>query len=559
MARREWALSMLRAAYGRPIRTDLLAPHQATAVSRLLAMLEWRRGAILADDVGLGKSYVAAGVARELIARGIDVDIIAPASLVAQWKETLQAFDLDLPIETHDKLARCDGFPGAAPERLIVVDEAHRFRNAATKRYKALALRSIGHRLLLVTATPICNELEDLASLVRLIAADDELALDGVDSLDRAFHEGLRDALAIVLEELVVRRGRKVLGPSLAFGALQRFVVRYPIPDRNGPIADAIDRLEFPLVARPSERRLLRGILWRRLESSDAALLDTLRRQARFYRRARESLRDGFVMTKRDFLRLFGDDDGEPIQQLLFPSCWLSPPTSSSTSMAEVDAELRRIDFLQRFLKRSDAKLAALERQIDDWRGEGTLLFTGSIATALHLYRSLGPTRRAAVMTSKRCAAGDDRRRTREETIDSFRRREVEILISTDVGVEGLNLQRARNVIHYDIPWNPVKLDQRNGRAWRIGQRQPFVRAAYFIPEERSSRAVLAAVASKNRLRRSVLIESASLVDDALDSTGLPSCEGYGSKVAPVAIMLTRVRCRDGVSIRVFAAGGVHW
>jgi len=80
-----------------------------------------------------------------------------------------------------------------------------------------------------------------------------------------------------------------------------------------------------------------------------------------------------------------------------------------------------------------------------------------------------------------------------------------------------LNLQRAGAVVHYDIPWNPVKLDQRNGRAHRIGQTRASVRAIYFLPEARSR--IVETIASKNRTRRRILsvhhadIDAPSLAD----------------------------------------------
>jgi superfamily II DNA/RNA helicase len=77
-------------------------------------------------------------------------------------------------------------------------------------------------------------------------------------------------------------------------------------------------------------------------------------------------------------------------------------------------------------------------------------------------------------------------------------------LIATDMAAEGLNLQRAGMVIHYDLPWNPVKLDQRNGRAHRIGQSRPSVRAIYFLPDSRETR-IVETIAAKNRVRRRVL------------------------------------------------------
>src|SRR5207247_4593370 len=86
-----------------------------------------------------------------------------------------------------------------------------------------------------------------------------------------------------------------------------------------------------------------------------------------------------------------------------------------------------------------------------------------------------------------------------------FRRGRIQTLICTDLASEGLNLQRAGVVVHYDIPWNPVKLDQRNGRAWRIGQTRESVKAIYFIPDSRRTR-IIETVASKNRTRRRLLL-----------------------------------------------------
>src|SRR5205085_2146194 len=75
-------------------------------------------------------------------------------------------------------------------------------------------------------------------------------------------------------------------------------------------------------------------------------------------------------------------------------------------------------------------------------------------------------------------------------------------------------------VVHYDIPWNPVKLDQRNGRAHRIGQQRPVVRAVYLFPERDHAR-VLPIVAAKNRTRRRVLAPRAAFFD-ALSTVALP-------------------------------------
>src|SRR6185369_3520940 len=149
--------------------------------------------------------------------------LIVPASLVPQWQETLHAFGVEARLTTHDALAG-ERFAGSTARRLVIVDEAHAFSNPQTQRYAALARRSIGARLLLVTATPVCNSAADLQALVALIAADDALRSRGVASIADAF--AARDAGAIdaVVAELVIRRERDVLPVALRFGELERRV-----------------------------------------------------------------------------------------------------------------------------------------------------------------------------------------------------------------------------------------------------------------------------------------------------------------------------------------------
>ncbi|HEY8711219.1 MAG TPA: C-terminal helicase domain-containing protein, partial [Thermoanaerobaculia bacterium] len=100
-------------------------------------------------------------------------------------------------------------------------------------------------------------------------------------------------------------------------------------------------------------------------------------------------------------------------------------------------------------------------------------------------------------------ATGRDRRRA-AEAIETFRGGFADVLVATDLVAEGLNLQRAGVIVHYDLPWNPVKIDQRNGRALRIGQKRESVAAISFLPNGDRSR-VLEIVARKNETRRKFL------------------------------------------------------
>jgi hypothetical protein len=290
----------------------VLAEHQREAADRAVELLSTRGGLLLADEVGLGKSFVAAEVMRRV---GVSSELIVPAALVAQWRETLAQFELAVRVLTHDGIVS-DPFMATTTRRLVVVDEAHAFRNPQTQRYAALARRTAGARVLLVTATPVCNSIGDLEALVRLIARDDLLADVGVPSIDVAF--ALRDlaAIDVIVNALVIRRNRSVLPPELRFGTLQRSVIRHAVLD-----APLIDALQFPLVGASdgNTHAILRRFLRRRLESSEAALLESLRRQLRFYDRALAAIAAGRSLPKRDYRRVFAaEEERDAFQGVLF-------------------------------------------------------------------------------------------------------------------------------------------------------------------------------------------------------------------------------------------------
>lgn len=455
----------------------MLAPHQREAVERALRLLATRRGVLLADDVGLGKSFVAAEVMRHFG----EVDLIVPAALLGQWRATLHEFGVAAAaVLSHDTLVRAPFF--AEPkERLVVVDEAHAFRNPRTQRYAALARRTTGARVLLVTATPVCNGVGDLEALLRLFARDDVLSGAGVPSIDAAFAARDGDLIARVVSELVIRRDRRVLPDELQFGALERRVVRHPVLNAAG-----IEALQFPLVG---DSALLRRFLWRRLESSEAALVESLRRQMRFYERALAAIAAGRTLPKREYRRAFShEEDRDAFQQVLFWELFAPPGAADPQAIRE---EIVRIESLIACARAAPPiKRDLLVQRLG---AQPTLVFTGSAATARELHHALPG---SALVTS--------RDRSRDAVLDAFRRGRVDVVISTDLSSEGLNLQRAAVVVHYDIPWNPVRLDQRNGRAHRIGQTRDSVQAVYFLPETRETK-IVETVARKNRVRRRAL------------------------------------------------------
>ncbi len=467
----------------------MLAEHQRQAADRALELLRTRGGLLLADEVGLGKSYVAADVMRRA---GLDSELIVPAALVGQWRETLAQFDLMARLLTHDGIVR-DPFMPSLARRLVVVDEAHAFRNPRTQRYAALARRTVGSCVLLVTATPVCNSIGDLEALVRLIVRDDLLADAGVPSIDVAFASRDLAAIDVVVRTLVIRRDRRVLPPELRFGQLQRSVIRHAVLD-----APVIDELRFPLVGAPDGQpghAMLRRFLRRRLESSEAALIESLRRQLRFYDRALAAIAAGRSLPKRDYRRAFaGDDERDAFQDVLFWELFAPPGQADPTVIRE---EMARLQTLVAEAQASPCRKRAMLVALVAETREPMLIFTSAVATARDLQGAL------------RCGLITSREQSRDAVLHAFRTGRLDIVVSTDMAAEGLNLQRAGTVVHYDLPWNPVKLDQRNGRAHRIGQTRPSVRAVYFVPQSRDT-GILETITRKNRVRRRLLAPQGS-------------------------------------------------
>ena len=487
-----------------------LAAHQNVAVSEILARLDEFDGVLLADDVGMGKSWVASAVLGEVARDGSEAEVFVPASLITQWKLLLRFFGSRASVFSHEYLVRhlVDGLPES--RGLIVVDEAHRFRNPRTQRYRSLARRAFGQRLLLLTATPVCNSRFDLLALLRLFAADDVLRLHGIISLEKIFDSGDRRALQEVMARLAVRRTVEDLIPSMRFASVHRQVVRYPTIPPDSEIPQLIEQLHFPAIVESHHRELLRSILWHRLQSSSDAFRDSLVRQRRFYRTLSESSRSGVMFSKRDYSRLFLDSDEEvPLQSLLFPGLWAGARDANDGEGMEVAREMSLVERLLAAISATEnAKLTALRATLSAEHFPA-LLFTSAFATARALCRALEGQLRCA-MISSHLSRLQHRRAPAGNILAAFRRGEIDVLISTDVAAEGLDLQTARTVVHYDLPWNPVRLDQRNGRAARIGQTLPSVTAFYFVPGRvdvhRTS--AVQTLARKNRERRNIIVRA---------------------------------------------------
>jgi helicase-like protein/SNF2 domain-containing protein len=484
-----------------------LAPHQIPAFERLTALLRRRGGALLADAVGLGKSYVALAVAA---AQDEPFALVVPAVLVPQWRGLLQRLGLDAPVVTHERLSvgpvRLSDRP---PVRLFLVDEAHRFRNPDTRRYRALAALTVGARVLLVTATPVHNRIGDLFDLFRLFLRDHALAGLGVPSLRRAARGELpAPAVAAVAARLVVARSREQArragypapgtGPALAFPARlpPRVLRASPLPDGAlDAIVSRVARLGAGAAAAP----LFRMTLLRRLASSLPAFRAGLERYAAFLDLARAAAAEGRALSRPEFQRLFPRVDiaAEDVQLALFPLLLEPgslPPTADDEALV---AELRGLAVES---PGCDPKCDALVRVLDEHPAR-TIVFTDSRVTARHLQGRLARRYRLAALWGGDAGWLGVTRATRAEVLRAFApvaqgappppaALRTDLLVATDLLSEGLNLQDAARVVHYDLPWSPARFAQRVGRIDRLGSAHLAVESVSFAPPDALERAL---------------------------------------------------------------------
>jgi superfamily II DNA or RNA helicase len=470
-----------------------LAPHQVPAAERLRALLARYGGALLADAPGLGKSYVALAVA---LAVGEPFALVVPAVLVDQWRALLARFDTNAPIITHESLSAPSYRPppsSTALPRLFLIDEAHHFRNPDTNRYRALARLVVGARVLLVTATPVHNRVGDLCHLLRLFLRDHELTALGVPSL-RGAARGDADAdptaLAAAAARLCVSRSRERARTGWRAGPVG---LSFPARGdgaavRLGAAPDALlERLVAGIARLDSGVRaaaLFRLLLLSQLASSIPALRASLARYRAWLELARAATADGRALTRLDFRRLFpaGQDD---LQLALFPL--LLPAGKTAVSDADRDT-VRQLYELA--LPGPDPKADALERILAECGGK-TIVFVQPRATVRHLLRRLHRHRVAAVMGDQGWFGTE--RASRAAVLRAFAplaqgapgptaALETDILLATDMLSEGLNLQDAVRVIHYDVPWSPARLVQRVGRIDRAGSPHARIETVTFLP-----------------------------------------------------------------------------
>jgi SNF2 family DNA or RNA helicase len=408
-------------------------PHQVETAKQVLQQLHGR--AILADEVGLGKTIEAGLIIKEYLLRGLarKVLVLAPASLVLQWtRELNEKFRIPAYAQKNEwNWTQCDVLVASLdtakrePHRsavlnvqwdVVVVDEAHKRKNNRTKNWQMV--NQIPNKyMLLLTATPIQNDLKELHTLITLLKPghlgnSHEFAAQHLQSARQPKDPA---QLKSQLGNVMIRNRR--LDGATALPQRHVSVVPLELSPEERTLYDAVQGF---LKAEYANRVASRGsvlpliTLQREICSSPYAAMITLERM---YKRAKsEAVRDA---------------------------------VSSLLRLAEAVKTYTKVE-----------KVLEMIDQIDD----KCIVFTEYRATQDFLLYMLR--RRGVPAVPFR---GGFKRSKKDWMKDLFAKK-MRVLVATESGGEGINLQFCHHMINFDLPWNPMKLEQRIGRIHRLGQ-----------------------------------------------------------------------------------------
>ncbi len=484
-----------------------LNPHQIEAAAFALSSLP-TGGAVLADEVGLGKTVEAGLVLAQLAADGKGRAIVlVPASLRAQWRDELRTkFGLDAdvvdgdtcraaerqglrtnPFDTggivicsHPFAAMRAGEVERVPWDVAIIDEAHRLRNAYRREHRTgQALRKALRRCpkLLLTATPLQNDLMELLGLAAFID-DALLGTEDAFRLQYATGELTEEKAADLkarLAPVVVRTLRRQVKEYVKFTARRSLVEDFAPTPQEQELYDRVSEYlrRDDAFAIPQARRALFVLVYRKiLASSSFALAATLDRLAGSLD---EKLAGAECAAQADLL-LEADGFQDEAEELFDDGAASPRPKGPAAvrKMREELAELRACARLARGI-RTNAKGDALVRGLDraftvakacGWPDKA-VVFTEFRRTQDYL-RALLESKGYSVT----CLSGDvSGTEKRAALVEAFRGR-TQILLMTEAGAEGLNLQFCNLVVNYDLPWNPQRVEQRIGRCHRYGQQR---------------------------------------------------------------------------------------
>ena len=479
-------------------------PHQLHVLNRTMETNNIRY--ILADEVGLGKTIEAGMIIKELKTRGLvkRVLVVCPTGLVTQWASEMQEkfhekFNVILPsdydtirrlTDNEDVYGQYDqvispmdsikpiekhaGWPAEKVEAyneeriysiinsgwdLIIIDEAHRVAGSTGEvaRYKlGYLLSQASPYLLLLSATPHNGKTEPFLRLVRLL---DEEAFPNAKSI-------VKEQVAPYLirtekREAIDNNGNKLFKNRITHLVSLNWDERHTLQRQLYELVTDYVSKTYNKAQRNRKKNMclifLLIIMQRMVTSSTAAVRQSLERRLQVLKNQSTQIGN---LTEADLAELDIEDGVEEALEAI---------------SLDVDTEITELEYIISVAKQAefqhpDVKVETLVDTIDslltEEPGQKIIVFTEFVATQEYLQKLLISKGYTVSILNGGMSIEE-----RNEALAEFREK-TSIFISTDAGGEGLNLQFSNIIINYDLPWNPMKIEQRCGRADRIGQKR---------------------------------------------------------------------------------------
>lgn len=405
-------------------------PHQLEVAQTVVEKLNGK--AILADEVGLGKTIEAGLILKEYMIRGLvkKVLILVPASLVSQWVRELNEKFYIPAVEQKKSYVweQCDVVVSSldtakrSPHKeiihgldydMVIIDEAHKLKNNKTKNYEFV--QNLKKKFcLLLTATPIQNRIEEIFNLVSLLKP-------GHLGNEQLFHDMFK------------KKGRNIRDDEHLRELVNKVMIR------NRRIDTGIEW---------SKRHV--ETIWIQFSKAEQALYDAI-----------SQIRSSFSIPTSSFSILTLQREACSSREAVYIT--LKKMLDKKDEAPQLPEKIIRnlMAYIDQVTKNSKAeKTVELIQNIND----KVIIFTEYRATQLYLQWFL----KQHGITSVPFRGGFKRGK-KDWMKDLFKNR-AQVLIATEAGGEGINLQFCNHIINYDLPWNPMRLEQRIGRIHRLGQ-----------------------------------------------------------------------------------------
>lgn len=504
--------------------------HQVELLFRLFSRKPLK--VLIGDEIGLGKTIEAIMLLKCLqeVGEVKKALILVPRILLNQWEGELRRFGIESYRIERDTIGMltAKGFPDGVylasidlvkrekykpivlevRWNLVVVDEAHRIgivggkKNARYVFLEELISRNPMINLVLLSATPHRGKVEDYIQRLKLLDPNLYASMSELDNED--FYKRINGALVFRRTKLDVN---KIYEKTDVFKSCEfiAYVVEASEEEKKfheklleflrGKLLEYYDRVG----KEPRGLGLLLTLVAKRASSSPVAAIKTfnrmlMKRSAEIRREPTEDLKelekkvDKLIETLftsfEEYGELFDEDEkpvAEDVDTLLEGYADYFKPL-----LTEEDFEkLEELMDLAKRIEAKDQKLAEVLNLVKDHlrRGDRVVIFTEFRDTAEYIYNALlrelpTPFRdRVCLVTASKIEPPRNIRRgvygyrySIEDVKEWLKKGLVDVIVSTDVASEGLNLQYANVVVHYEPTWSPIKIVQRIGRVWRVGQ-----------------------------------------------------------------------------------------